>query len=488
MTNTPNHNYNTPEKGETNWHSPLNKNFEKLDVEVEIRDNEANKADYEPKEGSKYEAIDSGAVYYGNGDTWVLTDREVGELSSTSISTGEYLKAGDSTTAVVAPSVDTAFDSVQTAIDNDHKDIIIAEEITENNIKIKNWYTRIRGSGNGHFQTINDPADGNPVFYIDDQTNHVHISNLRVEGDAQSGPVIDTRVSDVYGPAGVWVVRDCLFNAGPIILLGPRNKLIEVKVNNVNETAFDPEWTSPDYETKAALMMNGATTGIMGGSYSNKNDGDEAVLFSGAAGTIGGGVTISNSGGELTGKKRDLTLIGSARLTVGPCSFESGKEYNMQWGLPGARGIKNVVFTASGMNTTDSGFAKIRCEGGRTNNVTMINPSEDIKFEVSTDTYPEVDALVISQKAVVAEGNRPLHIQHLQPSYQSVFNIGGNKDSPETQLGLKIHTDNPRFPEEGTFALADGDEWDPAGNGSGALVTYDTDGDWKPIFEYSDTL
>lgn len=77
MTDTPNHKYNQPAEGTTDWHKPLNENFEKLDSDVEIRDSEANKGDYEPKQDAKYEATDSGAIYYGNGTSWVLANRRV---------------------------------------------------------------------------------------------------------------------------------------------------------------------------------------------------------------------------------------------------------------------------------------------------------------------------------------------------------------------------------------------------------------------------
>jgi len=85
MTETPNHGYNRPAEGTTNWHIPLNENFDRLDSDVEIRDTEANKGEYEPKVDHKYEATDSGAVYHGNGDTWVLTDRKVSTLSAENV-------------------------------------------------------------------------------------------------------------------------------------------------------------------------------------------------------------------------------------------------------------------------------------------------------------------------------------------------------------------------------------------------------------------
>jgi len=76
MTETPNHGYNRPDKGAIDWHLDLNENFENIDDDVEIRDTEANKGDYEPKKGAKYFATDTGGVYLGNGSSWVLNDRK----------------------------------------------------------------------------------------------------------------------------------------------------------------------------------------------------------------------------------------------------------------------------------------------------------------------------------------------------------------------------------------------------------------------------
>lgn len=65
-----NHNYSTPEKGRNDWHVPLNENFDSLDTDVEIRDTEANRGNYVPKEGAKYLAIDTREVYIGDGEAW----------------------------------------------------------------------------------------------------------------------------------------------------------------------------------------------------------------------------------------------------------------------------------------------------------------------------------------------------------------------------------------------------------------------------------
>ncbi|MFC4549725.1 hypothetical protein [Halorussus sp. GCM10023401] len=65
-----NHEYNTPQKGSADWHVPLNRNFEKLDTDVEIRDSEANRDTYAPKDGAKFLATDTGTVYLGDGTKW----------------------------------------------------------------------------------------------------------------------------------------------------------------------------------------------------------------------------------------------------------------------------------------------------------------------------------------------------------------------------------------------------------------------------------
>lgn len=67
---TENHSYNTPAEGTTDWHVPLNANFEALDADVEIRDADANRTNYAPKENSKFLATDTGRVYVGDGANW----------------------------------------------------------------------------------------------------------------------------------------------------------------------------------------------------------------------------------------------------------------------------------------------------------------------------------------------------------------------------------------------------------------------------------
>lgn len=90
---TQNHNYETPEQGTLDWHVPLNDNFAALDTDIEIRDADANRGDYEPKQNAKYLATDTGDVYLGDGSAWQplgsLTDVTVGETKPSDPSEGD---------------------------------------------------------------------------------------------------------------------------------------------------------------------------------------------------------------------------------------------------------------------------------------------------------------------------------------------------------------------------------------------------------------
>lgn len=70
---TKNHDYNTPDEGVSDWHVPLNTNFEQLDTDIEIRDIESQLESYQPKEGAKFFAVDTGGIFVGDGETWSRT-------------------------------------------------------------------------------------------------------------------------------------------------------------------------------------------------------------------------------------------------------------------------------------------------------------------------------------------------------------------------------------------------------------------------------
>ncbi|MHB9287613.1 hypothetical protein ACKVMT_11320 [Halobacteriales archaeon Cl-PHB] len=70
MAETPNHGYNVPSEGTTDWHVPLNENFERFDADVEIRDVGPNRPDYDPKQGAKFFETSTGRVWVGDGSNW----------------------------------------------------------------------------------------------------------------------------------------------------------------------------------------------------------------------------------------------------------------------------------------------------------------------------------------------------------------------------------------------------------------------------------
>ncbi|PSP92174.1 hypothetical protein BRC87_00730 [Halobacteriales archaeon QS_4_66_20] len=73
MADTPNHEYNVPDQGDQDWHQPLNENFEEFEVDIELRDQESNLGDYDPTDGAKFLATDTGVVYLGDGTDWNAT-------------------------------------------------------------------------------------------------------------------------------------------------------------------------------------------------------------------------------------------------------------------------------------------------------------------------------------------------------------------------------------------------------------------------------
>lgn len=198
MVNTPNHNYNIPNEGTTNWHIPLNENFEQLDTDIEIRGLEEDKSDHEPQVGTKYEATDSGAVYHGDGDKWVLTDRIVDHISARQIQTNGP--------RIVSPSIDGGYDSLQSAIDDaaegGSSTIWLSENIEENVVIPKddevNWYRRggitIKGVSEPYTKITDKKEDGEtPVITGTDsnaQLHHFTLKNIHIDGSSSSGPAM----------------------------------------------------------------------------------------------------------------------------------------------------------------------------------------------------------------------------------------------------------------------------------------------------------
>ena len=63
--------YNKPQKGTTEWHIPLNENFDRLDRDVPVVDTESNLEAHAPSQGKLFFATDTGRRFLGDGDQWV---------------------------------------------------------------------------------------------------------------------------------------------------------------------------------------------------------------------------------------------------------------------------------------------------------------------------------------------------------------------------------------------------------------------------------
>lgn len=103
--------YNTPEQGTLDWHNPLNENFTKLDRDVEIRDVRANLENYDPDEGSKFLATDTGDVLLGDGSAWNRIGTVAPADTTTSTSGGEV---SDGSVVAASGEVQTVMDDYAT--------------------------------------------------------------------------------------------------------------------------------------------------------------------------------------------------------------------------------------------------------------------------------------------------------------------------------------------------------------------------------------
>lgn len=275
MVNTPNHNYNTPEEGTTDWHIPINENFEQLDIDVEIRGPEAEKGTYEPTVGSKYEATDSGAVYYGNGNSWVLVDRRVNTLEAKTVSTRQLQANGP---RLVSPSISAGYDSLQTAIDEAAQggsaEIWVAENIQENvfiptvNVNWNNGLT-IRGVSGRKTKIKDDAQNGTPIIEVEKNGGFVGLTleslNIIPSGNkTRAFSYSPKEAGHARGPSLAFLtIRDCRFEAPTVIGLSfftyLENSVFRSNVKHDYDFDADPvaENISGVQELSTAMMFRG---------------------------------------------------------------------------------------------------------------------------------------------------------------------------------------------------------------------------------------
>lgn len=260
---TPNHNYNSPDKGTADWHVPLNNNFERLDLDVEIRDLEKDKSNYEPRDGAKYEATDSGAVYYGDGDQWVLADQRANEIVGDKILTKQFQSDGP---LIVSPSIDAGYDSLQVALNDaaagKSNEIWITENIQENVIipnstSGTNWSVRgglkIRGVGNTGTRIVDSKKDGTPIIEVEGRIRKLTLENLVIQPDGA-----DTRAfSQPSGTLPLARFSSCRFEA-PVILFKLFHSIFEdcvFRARVSTDYTPNPDQSGITYNTSASLIV-----------------------------------------------------------------------------------------------------------------------------------------------------------------------------------------------------------------------------------------
>lgn len=90
---TPNHNLNKYEQGETGWTHSTDMAY--IEERLTIADYKTNLETYEPYEKALFLAMDSDEVYEGTGSEWTLAQWEVGELVADYLEAATVRKGGD---------------------------------------------------------------------------------------------------------------------------------------------------------------------------------------------------------------------------------------------------------------------------------------------------------------------------------------------------------------------------------------------------------
>jgi len=183
--------YKTPDQGVTDWHTPLNENFDNLNTDVEFRGLDSELEAYEPVAGAKFLATDTGTVYIGEGSHW----KQLGSL-------------GRATSTSEAPHIvfDPSTDNIQTVINDapPYSTIVqsTGEQATVNGILIEKpltlWGLNVKLSSNPASRVVDDWGDAGVILI--DSTTAVRIINCRL--DANKSGNSESQVHGINGSSG----------------------------------------------------------------------------------------------------------------------------------------------------------------------------------------------------------------------------------------------------------------------------------------------
>lgn len=478
MTETPNHRYNLPEAGTKDWNIPLNKNFKKIDADVEIRDIQENRHEYEPKEGSKYEATDTGAIYYADGEKWILADRKLNKIQSDSASFGTLFDR----IGVVAPSVPEAYDEIQSAIDEGYRDIWLIEDIEESGITIPAGTKgmRIRGYGEEAAPTITDPENGDPVIQVDVDSVpedgaaiNVRLQEFRISGGSDSEPAIYAPDPGDHTASG-WVLDSVLVEAGPIVLEGPRQTLNDCLGRNVSEIPI----TRAGKEMYPGLVLSGIPVTVNGGGYMTQN-GEDCTYIRAGAFFIGGGVTFNNQSD--VANRVGLTLHSCGQGFISNFSIERA-DTDIRLGLKTASrggGLKSSVIAAK---SAGGGQSEIVYEVNRpTYDVMVLGSNENIV--INKNNRAEMMFMMSRERSLTVNGDNLRQISRLAWGNNGLITIDEVQGGNDAQFRVPVLSSPPDYPVAGSEVIADGENWDPDGDGNAEKVAYDGDS-WLEVFDF----
>lgn len=190
-TNTENNNFRRPVSGDKDYDYSFDTFFGQIDRAVEIRDIDANRSGYTPKDGAKFFATDTEDVYLGNGSNWVHVSGSGETPSFEKVSISGAVNASDITTDTVtigdilsASSTATGDDVAVKLEGTDALDNVIPSPQVEFVSEDDSTTTTVHHSGTIEQDGTSlrlDAKDGGAVLEIDGGENELSLTNADLD-------------------------------------------------------------------------------------------------------------------------------------------------------------------------------------------------------------------------------------------------------------------------------------------------------------------
>jgi streptogramin lyase len=190
-TNTENNNFRRPVSGDKDYDYSFNTFFGQLDKAVEIRDIDANRSGYTPKDGAKFFATDTEDVYLGNGSNWVHVSGSGDSPSFDSVAVSGAVSASDITADAITINDMLSTSSTATGDDvavklegTDALDNVIPSPQVEFVSEDDSTTTTVHHSGTIEQDGTSlrlDAKDGGAVLDIDGGNNELSLTNADLD-------------------------------------------------------------------------------------------------------------------------------------------------------------------------------------------------------------------------------------------------------------------------------------------------------------------